>query len=441
MTKQQQKFTFTFLAFVCLCVAIRAVLWFYCDPMTTLDTPSYISVAKRFVSGDFKLGYLACRTPVYPLIILICRMNHAHIFLVQMFIGVLTSMLLFSLAWQQTKSLPISFLVGISYSLNLRLLFFEAYILTETFSTFTIVLFVWLILKSIKTNTSVATSIMCGISVALAALTRPLLLFLIPLAFIIFVVRQYNYGTKEGLAKWSPVMLFLVTACIPVFMWSAFNQAQIGYFGPTALTGYNLTQHSGGFIEKAPGRYEIITKVYIKHRENIIKESGTHIHTIWHAWPEMIKETGMSFAELSRELTRMSAGLFIRHPVLYAKSVSCAWWRFWQEDTFWDLTKVEPQFAARISLVWKWERIGMIGVSILFMSLSLGMCVVAIKKMIFPLSPIVFSALVILLASILQAMVEYGDNSRYAIPFQPLVLFVVITGGWELVQNMLKYRK
>jgi hypothetical protein len=34
--------------------------------------------------------------------------------------------------------------------------------------------------------------------------------------------------------------------------------------------------------------------------------------------------------------------------------------------------------------------------------------------------------LIVLLASILQAFLEYGENSRYAIPFQPLIFLEVI---------------
>ena len=51
--------------------------------------------------------------------------------------------------------------------------------------------------------------------------------------------------------------------------------------------------------------------------------------TIWYAESEIKRKTGLSTAELSKQLTRMSLEMFAEHPLLYLESVARSWVRFW----------------------------------------------------------------------------------------------------------------
>ncbi|MGH2570781.1 MAG: hypothetical protein ACRDGR_06125, partial [bacterium] len=39
-------------------------------------------------------------------------------------------------------------------------------------------------------------------------------------------------------------------------------------------------------------------------------------------------------------------------------------------------------------------------------------------------------------ASLVQALVELGENARYAIPFQPLIIFVVVGLIWDAARTL-----
>ena len=50
---------------------------------------------------------------------------------------------------------------------------------------------------------------------------------------------------------------------------------------------------------------------------------------IWLAEDAIKRATGLTTAQLSKQLTRMSLQMFARHPMLYMESVGRAWVRFW----------------------------------------------------------------------------------------------------------------
>ncbi len=415
----------TFLALLFVCALLRMPFWCFYAPMTGPDSASYESMASYIASSDFT-DYLAKRTPVYPLLILLCRFDHGLLWVIQSIMGIAVSLMLFSMAYTRTGRLFPSFLAGLSYSFFITLTLFEMFVLTETMSIFLVVLSLFLFMRTSRPGREgVVYCLALGLVVSLAGLTRPLLLILVPL-YIAFIVYRWQAAGKAAAGKVRGLLCFAVPAVGIVLGWCVFNMVAAGYFGPTSFTGYNLTQHSGAFMELAGDEYSEIRDVYLKHREIQRNEIGTHSMAIWRAVPEMQEATGLSYGELSRKLARLSIGLFVRHPIHYSQGVAKAWLRFWTfNDSCPPLDETDSKGVRNIlAIVWWMENRLFLLPEAVFMIVVLSFLYSIIFRKKVDSEWDLLIVLIVAAASVLQAMMEFGENARYSIPFRPLVLYI-----------------
>lgn len=409
-------------------ILVRAFVWFSLSyyPVSYPDSGSYAKFADQIQKGDLGL-YDGTRTPVYPLLMLAAGMDYKLIWFIQSILGLAISAMLFRIALNHTRNNLLSLIIGLSYTLSLNQVYFEAIILTETLVTFLIVLSLFLVQKSLSKESGIIYFLLIGIVASIAGLTRPLFIFLAPLYLLAF------FPSKPLVYKIKYLLAFIIPIGVIIFGWCLFNKIKLGYFGPTTLTGYNLTQHSGVFIEQAPDEYSQIRDIYLKFRQARIAESGTHSMTIWRAAPEMQKATDLSFSELSKQLTTMSIGLFIRHPVLYAQGVSKAWTRFWSSPNYWKRDKLHPpRLAILMNAIWWAERIVLLAINLLFLLIVLySIYQNLFRKHISNSGLDLLIIAIIISTSIIQALIEYGENGRYSIPVQPLIIYVVLVSLWR----------
>ncbi len=414
-----------------LCLLLRVAFWFIYEPIVFPDSPGYESLALQLRTLSFE-GYNGARSPGYPLLLLVAGGNHQVVWLIQSLMGIGISLMLFELAFSRTKSIRASFLIGLSYGLAMNLLFFEASLLSESLSTFLVVLAVWLSVQVQRTGPKkrIFYYLFLGVVLGLAALTRPLLLFMLPL-YVFYFLCRWSLARTPVSRRLGYLLGMVIPAAVMIVGWSLFNQATVNYFGITTSTGYNLTQHSGGFIELAPEKYATLKEIYLRHREEKVAESGWQTMTIWRAYPEMLRATSLSYPELSQELTKMSVGLFLSHPGLYAESVARAWVSFWRAPIYWLPDRLQPAAIGRVlELVWFVERLLLVGINFLFLVISAVYIYALIVHRRVEHAFDLFVISIILCASLFQAMVEYGENGRYALPFQPLVMLVVFLWLW-----------
>ena len=414
-----------------LCLLLRVAFWFIYAPIVFPDSPGYESLALQLRTLSFE-GYNGARSPGYPLLLLVAGGNHRVVWLIQSLMGIGLSLMLFELAFSRTKSIRASFLIGLSYALAMNLLFFEASLLSESLSTFLVVLAVWLTVQVQRTGPKkrILYYLFLGVVLGLAALTRPLLVFMVPLYVFYFLYRWSRAGTPVS-RRLGYLLGMVIPAAVMIVGWSLFNEATVSYFGITTSTGYNLTQHSGGFIELAPEKYATLKEIYLRHREEKVAESGWQTMTIWRAYPEMLRATGLSYPELSQELTRMSVGLFLAHPGLYAESVARAWVSFWRAPIYWLPDRLHPAAIGRVlEFLWFVERLLLVGINFLFLVISaVTMYALIVHRRVAHAFDL-FVISIVLCASLFQALVEYGENGRYALPFQPLVMLIVFLWFW-----------
>ena len=420
-------------------VFIRILFWFVYEPVKYPDTGSYMRLAAQIEQFDFT-EYNGRRTPVYPIFLVLCGRNLNVVWLFQMAMGVLISLMLFNLTWRVTHNGIFSIAIGLAYSLNTYYIFFEANIVTETLCTFLILLCVtflsWIGDHTGYTNTSFRSVSVLGLGIlaSLTALTRPLFLFLpaILLFSLLHIIWMKSKSEKLVLSA-----LYVLPVIVIIGGFSYFNQIHCRYLGPTTLTGYTLTQHSGGFIEYAPQEYSTIRDIYLKFRQQRIAEKGNHSMTIWMAYPEMMAETGLTLSELSKVLTKMSVGLFVHHPFLYLKSVFKSWVDFWKvlpPSEYWEPQKLPFISSSSIPLVIRWIQRGflvIINFGFLFFTLNSIVSYQFRRKIRLDVKLLTIGTIVIM-TSVVQALTEYGENSRYAIPVQMLTMYFVLIALWCL---------
>ena len=410
-----------------IAVAIRAGVFLVYQPVTFPDTGTYHTLASQLLDFDFR-DYQGLRTPGYSVVLLLAGQDHFFVWLMQSAMGVLISLLLFWICFAHTGNAVWSLLAGLLHSLAVNQLIFEANILSETFSTFLVVLSVACLVSALKSGPRPGYGVAAGLVSALATLTRTVYIYIGPLyVLLVLLFERDARRLAAGLG---------VAFLLPVLGWAAFNKVTIDYFGLSTMAGYNLTNHSGRFMEKAGNQYATIRDIYLKYREQQIAETGRHSMTIFRARREMLEKTGLDEVALSRQLTKLSLELFAKYPVLYLRGVAESWASFWAAPNYMRSDKFTvPGAASVVEAIWSVERMFILMMNFLAIAASGWVLVRAVLRRLqgtagLPIPLIV--TCVIMAASVLQALAEFGENPRYGIPTQSLAVTLVLLTAWDL---------
>jgi hypothetical protein len=426
---------------ITLAVAIlaRLGLLFGYQPVLYGDSPSYRRLAAAVLRGFER--YDGTRTPGYPAFLALVGPDE-RVWWVQMGLGILITLLLFYIGWRLSGKAWFAGLAAFAYTLNLGQLFFEANLLTETLTTFWIILTLagmLIYLYDLPLHSGwLAFGI--GLCTALALITRPLFIYL-PFFALLFIVLV---GLKPGTFKLSnlqtlpfrPMLSFLLPVILIADGWVTFIHSRYGDWSLTTMTGYHLVQHTGSFFEYVPDEYAVLRDTYIRYRDAHIAEYGDQTNTIWEAIPELTKVSGLHFYDLSRTLARISVRLILEHPDLYLHNVLEGWWLFWRAPAYWSPAALRwPALVAPIQTLVQVERVLLFGANLWFIVTSLvwmlGQLGAAIRKI--PPANRAQDLLLwyltgsIWLASIIQSLLDHGDNPRFLVPLQSLV---VLWGLW-----------
>jgi hypothetical protein len=350
--------------------------------------------------------------------------------LIQSLLGIAIASMMFTIAWMRTRRALASLVVGLFCSLAVSELLFEQVIYSETLCTFWIVLSL-LAYARICAGAKPGDYALLGISAALAGMTRPMFLFLGPLylCFMLISARPLNFlKLREARLAW-----VLAPTLILAIGWSAVNKRTINYFGVTTTLGFNLSNHSGAFMELAPPQYSKIADIYLRYRAWQISTMGTQAMTVWYAEGELKRATGLTTAELSKQFTRMSLEMFAEHPLLYLESVAQSWVRFWGSDFYRFIGFFRAStsgFVYPLLLVFGSLQLA---INVAFLGIaaySMGRWIRGRRAFDFELSLIA----IVLAGSLVQAFLEYGENVRYLAPLVPLMIYTVLIFAWRTMQ-------
>jgi hypothetical protein len=332
---------------------------------------------------------------------------------------------------------------ALAHTLNFQQIFFEADLISESLTTF----FVILTLAAVATLFSpkqeispwnvMLISLGIGISGAGAALIRPVFAFL-PFTAALFSLLFWRTRWK---LRWGSALVIGLMSLTFIAAWVNFLHRQFGRWGLDTMTGYHLVQHTGAFFEFVPDKYAVLRETYIHYRDERIAQTGSQANAIWDAIPELEKVSGLSFYDLSDTLAKISIQLIKEHPSLYLKSVWQGWSWFWKAPVYWSPSSLPnpliTYLTGKLVLI---ERGGMYIANFAFLC---GSVLLLWKKFRQVCRMDLFLYLMVIsiwMTSILQTLPDHGDNPRFSVPVQSIVVLVVLWWVVSIVKGSLEAR-
>lgn len=419
------------LALALLGAVERLLLWRLYAPASFGDTATYFRLAEALAAGGLN-AFDGTRVPGYPYLVLWLGLEPKRLWVAQLFMGWLTSLLLFYLGWRTTGSPALGGLLGLLYDLIPGQVLFESNLLTEAPTTFLVVLSLalWAALDGAETEQGrFLLALPLGFAAALAGLMRPLFFILAPwlLPFVLLA------GPASWRARLARGALFSLGPLLLLGGWLGWVYTHYHFLAPTVMGGYHLVQHTGEFFEYLPDEEAAIRDTYLKYREAQIAARGAQTNAIWDAIPELTQVSGLTFYDLSRKLQRLSLRLIREHPDLYLRNVVEGWIGFWKAPLFWRPENLRLE-ALRAPL----RLAGLAGRGISLLSNAAFLLLSLLWPLRRRLPPLGFdrafalTAGLVWLTSIVQTLVDHGDNPRFLVPLQMVVIYVVLRSGWFL---------
>ncbi|MCJ7677815.1 MAG: hypothetical protein MUO35_08850 [Anaerolineales bacterium] len=405
-------------------LAERVLLWTGYAPVEYSDTGAYLRAGRvlRLWTLD---GVDGRRVPGYPAFTALAGGDAQSIYVLQLGLGLVISLLLFWMTFRTTRSAALGFSVGLLYDLIPGQFLFEANLLTETLTAFLLALGLTLLLELLRSATrgaEVFWALLLGIVGALAGLVRAEYFYL-PVWLLLFVVSRAG-GLRRAVVR---LAAFLPGPSLLLGGWLWFIYSTYGMIAPTVVTGFGLVQHTGSYFEYLPDSAAPIRDTYVRLRDERIAQRGDQTNTIWGAIPELSRVSGLSFYDLSREIQRLSVQLVLEHPTWYARSVADGWMDFWKAPVYWSPQAIEsPALRAVLS---GWASAGRMLSLVANGLFLLGTAAVTLSRQarlrLGVDRHMLAAAGTVWVVSILQTLFEHGDNPRFLVPTQMLVIYVV----------------
>ena len=210
------------------------------------------------------------------------------------------------------------------------------------------------------------------------------------------------------------------------FSWCSFVEEKIGYFEPTAYFGLNLAQNCLYFAEKGPKEYDHIMKPYVKYREEMLRNGEDASMAIWkvcdgqHLAPKYIK-----FADVTNELGKYAKATIANNLGDYFYyAITNSWFDFWKPYDMKPFMKFQDNgFNSVVSVINSIQLFIVLILKFAFLLLSFYYLYDLIKNK--KINSVMILLAFLHAAAILQALVVYGTNAKYAFPYE-FFMFVVI---------------
>lgn len=419
----------------------RILLWLVYAPVAYGDTATYQRLAGALSGGGLP-AYDATRVPGYPLFVMVLGGDPEAIRAAQMALGLVTSLLLFWLGWRSTGSAGFGFVLGMLYNLLAGQVLVESVLLSESLTTFLVVASMAGLVSLAQARRYVGgLALGLGLVAGAAGLVRALFYPLAPWLAVFLTlpstVPALFHGSKhdEGGPRFRLIRLGLY-AIFPIILlggWLWNVNSRYGMLSPSTMGGYHLVQHTGDYFHLLPGEHAVIRDTYVKYRDQRIAERGVQTNAIWDAIPELSEVSGLSFFDLSREMQSLSIQLITAHPLLYAANAAEGWVDFWKAPTLWRVERLRAESLSGVFSAWATaSRAVTLATNAAFLLLSVAVIVSRRVRERINLDWIfAASAGFVWLTSVVQTLVDHGDNPRFLVPLQMLVFLVVMRAGFS----------
>jgi len=212
----------------------------------------------------------------------------------------------------------------------------------------------------------------------------------------------------------------MLAALVPIFGLMLFNKAHVGRFTLSTTGDYNLIHHTIPFIEAAQkadtGNYIPMLVRVREEAADIVQQTGGNRSFIKIPLVDVIP--AKAYHDLSMEAIK-------QRPDRYLASVLDAWTRFWRVALVYDPDNSRsPALVGAVRWLWPLQKGFWLGCNLLFLTSACLVPFTIFKKR--TVGWFEFASIAIVAVSVLQALVEYADNSRFAIPMQPFIALVAL---------------
>jgi hypothetical protein len=406
-------------------LVLRLVLLLVYQPVPYPDTlGAYYRLADNLQAKGLD-GYDGTRAPGYPIFLMLTQKNEALIWALQLLAGLLITAGLFWLVWKTTGQAQLSFGVAMIYNLVPGQFLFESNLLSETLTTLFVVsslsLLAWLY-RSQHAGWQWLGLLVLGFLATLPGMMRPLF-FPLTLWLLPFIWLMRADSIRVRFAR---LVLYSIGPLLIQGGWLLYIYNRYDMISPTTMAGYSLVNHTGAWFEYLPDEEAVIRDIYLEFREAHIQARGVQTNTIWDAIPEISRRTDLSFFDLSRKMRSLSLYLIGQHPGLYAASVADGWIDFWKAPVYWEPTLMQSGWRAMVQ-VWAWiGRAFSLLINVAFLLLSVVLVFSRRMRRSLELGPLIWVVWgLIWWVSIVQTLVDHGDNPRFLMPLQMLVIYIM----------------
>jgi 4-amino-4-deoxy-L-arabinose transferase-like glycosyltransferase len=396
------------------------------------DSWSYMELSEYILKLDLS-GYIGWRSPGYPLLIVLAFGTMKITMLYQFLIGLLTICFWYATLIELQFSKRQSFWVILFVNSFLCYFFFETAILVESFVVFIFSIIFWMLSKKYLEQPTFKQLLFIGLVLGFLVLIKPFYAYVPFLFYGLYTLKAFRF--KKIINRRIIILIFPLMA---YFGWSYVNKMNTGYFVSTTYFGLNISQNCVHFVEKAPEKYKWIKDPYIKYRDEAIKENKDVAMSIWYAYNDSVfNKYYYNFPDLSNELGKFGKETISNNQAeFFEQVISKSFLDFWKVFDMKPFVKFENSSVdSVISFVWKIQSCIIQIFKLIFVGLIFFYLYLFIKN-----RKITFELMIITLvfsSAVLQALVTFGNNSRFCFPFEFSMIVIVLL----FVKNYVKLPK
>ena len=425
--------TTTYLCAVSLLVAVvvRLALLVTYRPLYSNDSPSYAALAHMIQAGSFE-DYDGRRTPGYPLFMWLLHFNNQWIRFAQYLCGLLSILLIYVLARQavpRSQAWVLLMFMGIS----IQFPFYESMIQTEAPAMLVMLgSLYFFVAPASRPRCNLA---MAGVLAASGALIRPHLVILPPIYLAIYAL-QNRRNVRQRLGG---LLVLALPAVLLVGGWILFNYNMLSRATFTTLPRADIIAHMIHYLPDADEKFGQVKEAYIEaYAAMKDKVEASDDNRCWYTTyaGQLLRQRGFAInLALGDTIHDMAMDLIKKHPFGYLKNVVYAWLRFWRVHIIVYEECFAPNAGLYRAVMWLWLPIKVLwlvvnGLFLAFLPIWPFLSMSSRRRFL-----LVTLYGLVLAASLSQALTQYFDNARFAVPFQPLVAIAVAMVGATLFER------
>jgi hypothetical protein len=396
------------------------------------DSWSYMELSEYILRFDLS-GYIGWRSPGYPLLIASAFGTMKITILYQFLIGLFTLCFWHATLIELQFSKKQSFWIVLFMNSFLCYFFFETAILVESFVVFIFSIIFWILSKKYLEEPTLKQLLVIGFVLGFLVLVKPFYAYVPFLFYGLYTLKSFSF--KNIFNRRIIILIFPIMA---YFGWSYVNKMNTGYFVSTTYFGLNISQNCVYFVEKSPEKYKWIKEPYIKYRDEAIKEQKDVAMSIWYAYNDSVfNKYYDNFPDLSNELGKFGKETIANNQIeFFEQVITKSFLDFWKVFDMKPFVKFENSSVDSIvGFLWKIQSYILQVFKIVFVGLMFFYLYLFFKN-----RKITFELIIIALvfaSAVLQALVTFGNNSRFSFPFEFAMIVVVLL----FVKNHVKLSK